>query len=232
MILVVASRVDPRARRLIRELPKDSTALLTCLDLSSPGWRVSSTAADSSVCVADGLLLEEREIDGVLTLLPCVFEQELAHIRPPERRYVAAEMTAFLTFWLSRLRCPKLNPPSAGCLSGPGWRPERWVAAAAEAGLPVKPVRRGTRLSGPPGGAQCKAAVTVVGEHYLGDERPELRSRARTLASAAGLELLGVEFEEEEGGEYLFSAASTFPDLSGDGAADAIWACFTARGSS
>src|SRR5215208_2683196 len=100
MILVVASRVDPVAHRLIRELPKGSAVLLSCLDLSSPGWRVSSTEADSSVCVADGLLLEEREIDGVLTLLPCVFEQELVHIRPLERRYVAAEMTAFLTFWL------------------------------------------------------------------------------------------------------------------------------------
>jgi hypothetical protein len=231
MILVVASRVDPVAHRLIRELPKGSTVLLTCLDLSSPGWRVSSTEADSSVCVADGLLLEEREINGVLTLLPCVFEQELVYIRPPERRYVAAEMTAFLTFWLSRLRCPKLNAPSAGCLSGPGWRPERWVAAAAEAGLPVKPVRRGTRPSVPPGGAQRKAVVTVVGEHSLGDEHPELRRRARTLASAAGLGLLGVEFEEE-GDEYLFSAASTFPDLAEGGAAHAIWAYLTAERSS
>jgi hypothetical protein len=231
MILVVGSRVDPVARRLIRDLPEDSVALLTCLDLSSHGWRVSSNEADSSVCVADGCLLEEREIDGVLTLLPCVFEQELVHIHPHERSYVAAEMTAFLKFWLSRLRCPKLNAPSAGCLSGPGWRSERWVAAAAEAGLPVKPVRRGTRPSGPPGGAQRKAAVTVVGEYYLGDKRPELQRWARSLASAAGLDLLGVEFEEE-GDDYLFCAASTFPHLAQVGAADAIWSYFTAKESS
>jgi hypothetical protein len=231
MILVVASQVDPVAGRLIRELPEGSTALLTCLDLSSTGWRVSSTEADSSVCVASGRLLEEREIDGVLTLLPCVFAPELVHIDPRERRYVAAEMTAFLTFWLSRLRCPKLNAPSGGCLSGPGWRPERWMAAAAEAGLPVKPIRRGTRPSGPPGGAQRKAVVTAVGDYYLGDPHPELRRRARSLASAVGLGLLGVEFEEE-GGDYLFSAASTFPDLAETGAADALWAYFRGKGGS
>jgi hypothetical protein len=126
-----------------------------------------------------------------------------------------------LTYWLSRLRCPKLNAPSAGCLSGPGWRPERWVAAAAEAGLPVKPVRRGTQPSGPQGGAHRRAAVTVVGEYYLGDECPELQRRALSLASAVGLDLLRVEFEEE-GDDYLFCAASTFPDLAEADAADAI----------
>jgi hypothetical protein len=231
MILVVASQVDPVAGRLIRELPEGSAALLTCLDLSSTGWRVSSTETDSSVCVASGRLLEEHEIDGVLTLLPCVFERELVYIHPRERCYVAAEMTAFLTFWLSRLRCPKLNAPSGGCLSGPRWRPERWVAAAAEAGLPVKPIRRGTRAPGSEDGAQRKAVVTVVGDYYLGDSHPELRRRARLLASAAGLGLLAVEFEEA-GGDYLFSAASTFPDLSEAGAADALWAYFTAKGGS
>ena len=97
-------------------------------------------------------------------------------------------------------------------------------------GLPVKPVRRGTRSSVPPGGAQRKLVVTVVGEHFLGDEHPELRRRARTLASAVGLGLLRVEFEE--GDDYLFSAASTFPDLAEAGAAHAIWAYLTAEGSS
>jgi hypothetical protein len=227
MILVVASQVDPVAYRLIRELPKGSIALLTCLDLSLSGWCVSSTDVESSVCIASGQLLEEREIEGVLTLLPCVFERELVHINPGERGYVAAEMTAFLTFWLSRLRCPKLNAPSGGCLSGPGWRPEQWVAAAAEAGLPVKSIRRGTRPA-EQGEPPRKAVVTIVGEHYLGHQCPELQRWARTLASAAGLGLLAVEFEEGSG-DYLFSAASPFPDLAESGAADAIWAHFQAK---
>jgi hypothetical protein len=38
------------------------------------------------------------------------------------------------------------------------------VAAAAEAGLPVKPIRRGTRAPGPEDEAQRKAVVTVVGD--------------------------------------------------------------------
>jgi hypothetical protein len=231
MLLIVASQVDLSACHLIRELPKDSAALLTCLDLSSSGWRVNSAEADSSVCVASGRLLKEHEIDGVLILLPCILERELVHIHPGERRYVAAEMTAFLTFWLYRLRCPKLNAPSSACLSGPGWRPERWVAAAAAAGLPVKPIQRGTRASGPAGGAHQKTAVTVVGEHCLGDPRPELQRRARLLASAVGLGLLEVEFEEA-GDNYLFFGANTFPNLAQAGAADALWAYFTAKGGS
>jgi hypothetical protein len=230
MLLVVASQVDPIAYRLIHELPKGTIALLTCLDLSLSGWRVSSTDADPSVCIASGQLLEEHEIEGVLTLLPCIFERELVHIDPRERSYVAAEMTAFLTFWLSRLGCPKLNAPSGGCLSGPGWRPEQWMTAAAEAGLPVKSIRRGTRPA-ERGEPPSKAVVTVVGDQCLGDPRPELRQRARSLASAAGLGLLAVEFEEGRG-DYLFSAASPFPDLAEAGAAQALWAYFQAKASS
>ena len=222
MILIVASRVDDIAQRLSTEPLRDSAQLLTPRDLSAPGWRVSTASARSSICIAGGHKLEARAISGVVCLLPCVFPQELVHIEPEDRAYVAAEMTAFLIFWLSSLKCPKLNPPTAGCLSGPRWPRERWLAAAAAAGLPVKPIRRSTRpVPNPDKPLEECVTVTVAGRTFLGHDEPELRRHARALASAAGVDLLGVHFAEGVAG-YRFDGADTFPDLSQGGATDAI----------
>ena len=73
----------------------------------------------------------------MLTRVPAVFEDELTDIMFSDRSYVAAEMTAFLLFWLSRLRCPVLNEPTATCLAGRYWRREQWIDQAARAGIAV-----------------------------------------------------------------------------------------------
>jgi len=101
------------------------------------GWRQSLGGVDGDAAVVEGKRVPQKEITGVLTRLPCVFEQELVDITPDDRRYVAAEMTAFLLFWLSRLKCPVLNRPTPTCLSGPYWRREKWIHVAARVGIPV-----------------------------------------------------------------------------------------------
>ena len=230
MILVVASQVDDVASRLVSEFPRGSAELLTCLDLSLPGWHVSCEAPSQSVCIAGGQKFNAESITGVICLLPCVFEQELVHIQPEDRAFVAAEMTAFLSFWLSSLSCPKLNPSTPGCLSGPGWRAERWLAAAASAGLPVSPLRRSTRPDSWLGDAAASSVnVTVVGRRCLGHDDPQLRFWARSLATQAGLDLLRVDFTDRNGG-YYFSGASTFPTLTEPLATEAMLDYFNAQG--
>jgi hypothetical protein len=227
VILVVASRVDDVAQRLVAELPENSAELLTCLDLSLPGWRVGAEAASDSICIAGGRKLEPRTISGVVCLLPYIFEQELVHIEPEDRAYVASEMTAFLLFWLDTLTCPKLNAPTAACLSGPHWAPERWRMAAASAGLAVKPIRRSTRLTARSDPSpERRITVIVVGGHSLGQDDQELRRQARSLASAVGVDLLSVHFAEHKGTPH-FLGADVFPDLSQPGAAEAIWDFFS-----
>ncbi|MCZ6662326.1 MAG: hypothetical protein O6951_05310 [Actinobacteria bacterium] len=232
MILIVASRVDNVAQRLSTELPQGSARLLTPRDLSVPGWRVSAASPLSSTCIAGGEELEAKAITGVVCLLPCVFQQELVHIEPEDRAYVAAEMTALLVFWLSSLKCPKLNPPTAGCLSGPRWPLERWLAEAAATGLPVKPIRRSTRpVPNPDQPVEGCITVTVAGRHFLGHDDPKLRRDARSLASAVGVDLLSVHFAKGVAG-YYFVGADTFPDLSQARATDAIWDFFNQGGGS
>jgi hypothetical protein len=230
VILIVASRADDGAGRLSMELPRGSSVILTPLDLSRPGWRVNGRETSDSIAVAGGRTLESRGITGVVCLLPRVFAKELGHIKAEDRAYVADEMTAFLVFWLSSLDCPKLNSPTPGCLSGPIWSRERWLLEAASAGLPVTTLRRSTRAAAD---AECSSerhvTVTVTGRSCLGHEDPQLRERARRLASAAGVDLLSVQFRTDDtvGG---FAGADQFPDVSQPGVAEAIWDFFQDAG--
>ena len=64
---------------------------------------------------------------------------QLPAIAPAARDYCAAEMTAFLSWWLSELRCPVINRPAAGCLAGPGWSVTAWRRAARRAGFDRPP---------------------------------------------------------------------------------------------
>ena len=84
---------------------------MTAPDLSTRGWRQSLSGGDGGTAVVGGRRVTQNEISGVLTLLPCVTEQELVDIRPQDRPYVAAEMTAFLLYWLSRLSLAMFSAP-------------------------------------------------------------------------------------------------------------------------
>jgi hypothetical protein len=228
MLIVVASRADASARRLVEHLGSDA-ALITPLDLSEPGWQVDPFRPGTSTFVAGGKRYRETSISGVVTLLPCVFEQELVHIVSEDRRYVAAETTAFLACWLDGLECHRLNPPTAGCLSGPNWRAEGWIRLAGSAGIRAQTVTVSTDQTargGPDAGTF--AGVTVVGDRCIGAHSDELQTLARRLATAAGLDLLHVRFSLSFGEPFVCSV-TPFADLSTPEAVEAVRAYFKER---
>jgi hypothetical protein len=137
-------------------------------------------------------------------------------------------MTAFLTYWLSTLKCPVLNQPSASCLCGTSWRSEQWALTASRLGLPVTPRHRYT----PPFGEGKSAVVdeppfsftethagavqvTVVGDHCIGAGDEDLARQARLLATAADVDLLAVLFSGPEDGSQ-FVDAHLWVDVSDD----------------
>ena len=226
MLVVIASRQDIMAQALVTSWAEHHACLLTCTDLSSGGWRYNLSAFEESTAVIGKQMVPVREITGVLTRLPCVYDQELVGIVPEDRTYVATEMTAFLLSWLSNLKCPVLNRPTPTCLSGPYWRAERWVYAAAQAGIPVgridRRIARGSPQTLEPSDSQT-VTVTLVGKHCFGAVHERLAEHTRCLADMAQVDLLAVQFSSSEPDAYFISA-NIWPDLAADGVADAILA--------
>lgn len=222
MIIVIASCYDEGARTVAARWGTDRAAVLTCADLSVPGWRHYSAAAGTSVAVVSGRAVPVEDITGVVTCLPSVSELELLHILPAERAYVASEMTAFLLSWLSALTCPVVNRPSPVCLCGPFWRPEQWAHAASRAGMRVQPVSRRVALTAEATPAVAESiTVTVVGERCFGQADPAVMAGVRRLAKAANVDMLAVRVSGPEPGA-TFLAANLCPDLTCGETADAV----------
>lgn len=225
VLVIVASHHDSDARSLAARWAYHGAALLTVEDLSVAGWRHGLEGSQGDRAVVSGRVVASAQIAGVLTRWPAIFPQELHHIAPQEREYVAAEMTAFLRAWLTQLSCPVINRPSAGSLIGPAWRPEQWVHAAARLGIPVRPVRRHVvRHNDAASSLPVKAShttVTVVGEGSFGDAHPLLMGHALRLAAATGVALLDVHFSgSSDNAELLW--ADPLADVSRADKADAV----------
>jgi hypothetical protein len=224
MLVIVASRYDSEAQALASRWGDHDAHVLSCQDLSVAGWRTCLPDRGASAAVIGGRVVSDGKITGVLTLLPCVMTQELPHIVPEDRAYVAAEMMAFLVSWLHGLTSPVLNRPTPVCLMGPNWRQEQWVHAAAQIGIPIHPICRRSGLNtalSVEAAAVSPVTITVVGDRWFGEADGLLAKHARRLAVTAGLDLLTVHFDGPEASARLLGA-DLRPDASSPEIADAI----------
>ncbi len=186
------------------------------------GWCYSTADINGSIAIVDGQRLVSRDICGVFTRMHCVMEDDLGHIVPEDRAYVAAEMSAFLLAWLTSLRCPMLNRPTPTSLLGPYLRYEKWILTAARLGIPVAASRRYALLSNRPIIPEHNGVtVTIIGQKYFGEVDPILARQARSLADAARVDLLSVRFSGHEPGS-LFMGAGFDMNIIPENMADAI----------
>jgi hypothetical protein len=218
MLLVLAGEHDLHARRLVAAWQEHGARLLTARDLSRPGWRLHVEDPGEDVAIVGAEPVPASALRGVITRLPSIWHADLLHVLEGDREYVAAEMTAFLSAFLTRLACPVVNRPSTVSLMGPSWTPERWIAAAARAGMkppwmtrhypPAPPAEPPTFLL-PPGAVE----LVVLGDRCLGVAAPELKAQACRLATSAGAKLLAVNFSGP-GPDAHFISAHLYPDVS------------------
>ncbi len=182
--------------------------------------------------VLGGRVHAVREIDGVLVRSPTILESELASITPSDRSYVAAEMNAFLVYWLSALDRPVLNRPTPRSLGGPGWYPEHWIHCAASVGLQTVPMTRAVSASGwnEAGWGDHAGPIvelTILGEQCFGDAEPALVRKARRLAEVSGVDLASFRFDGRAA-TSRFLMADPFPSLDDEPIALAVLQYLTA----
>lgn len=237
MFVVLAYTHDPGARALVQRwrAAGEEAALLTCADLSRPGWRYVAGDLAAGHAVIDGRVIATREIRAVITRIPAVGEAELGHVHEEDRRYAVAEMQAFLLAWLSSLECPVLNRPSPSNLGGPLWSVAQWVQRARRLGLTARPVRQ-LAVYGPgaPSSTGCRVDgnsifVDVVGDRafLIGGREPSageasLAQAAIALTRDAGVEVLRVYFERDSEEVPVFVEAGLWIDVASESVAEAL----------
>ena len=207
IVIVVSSRYDDASHSLVTEWPGGEAVLLTAEDLSRPGWRCALPDDGNTVAVVGDKRLRREQVAGVITHWPRFLAIDVPHIRACDREFVAAETTAFLTWWLSTLSCPVLNPPSSISLCGPVWRREQWLTAGKSLGIPVTDSTRlvsASRPISPEVVGRC--VVTVVGDRCVGEADAILHDHALALARHANIGLLDVHFDSSAADACLVTA--------------------------
>jgi hypothetical protein len=213
MLVVISSAHDSMAMSAVEAWAAWGAALCTPADLSCSGWRHHVGRPREDVAVVSGALVPASRITGVLIRLPLVRPEMLAHIHPSDREYVATEMTSFLIAFVSSLRCRVLNRASSGSLSGPAWRPEQWLRAAANAGIPVRPLHRIIVRNGVvEPDLDLATSVTLIGARVFGSADPVLARWARVLAQASGVGMLGLSFTNNASG-FALATIDPMPEL-------------------
>jgi hypothetical protein len=165
---------------------------------------------------------------GIVNLLPYIFEQELFDIEPADRRYVAAESTAFLLFLLTRMPCRVVNRPTAECLNGPCWRPEQWSKACSSVGIRTKTVHRNSTSSAMVHSESAVLrSVTFLGGKFLGKSSSLQQGAIHQLARLANVSFLKINYIVEDGWQVFHSVEVT-PDLSDEAVRIALHEYFSA----
>lgn len=196
--MVLAHRGDPVSTALVRRWQEADARLLTARDLSHPGWVVTEPPGRGSVVVA-GERMPCHRVRGVLVRAEAIGPSDLPWIAREDRAYCAAEVTAFLTWWLTGLPVPVVNRPTPRSLVGPGWPPPAWHLLAHRLGIRTTGVRwRASEADHGQAGDVADRAVeviTVVARRSVGEADPLLARQAVGLAAAAGLASLAVSFD-------------------------------------
>lgn len=214
MILVVANLTDETAQDLVQLFPKGAASLFTAQSLSHSGLATYTNQFADSFITINEIKIPFSSITGVITLIPVFFDWELIQIQKEDRGYIASEMNAFMTYFLTRLCCPKLNSPSASYLSGHNWRREHWIKIASHLQIPVQPFTYDSKKNKVSYLSDVNIiTITVIGNQHFGTSNEILIQYAFQLAKYTKLELLQVTFIENDKGDTSFFSASQFPDL-------------------
>ncbi len=219
MILVISNVANDAADELVGMFPSGAASLVTASNFSE-SFKAAIAVGDfpqSEIKVGGGAPIRTREIAGVITTVSHFLPQEFYYIDPADRDYVCAEVSAFFTYFLSELRCRKLNPPAAKSLSGPGLHRIEWLKVAKGCGVPVWPLHLRNGLPVP---GECPRGLrylrsTIVGDSVVEERTPEAVSgHMRALSRAFSMPYLSCLFVSPDEDGFFLADLTSVPDIS------------------
>jgi hypothetical protein len=199
----------------------DSLELVTAETLaSSIGWehRVGTRKASTTIRLADGRIIRSNDVRGVVNRIRLAPLPIWRFVEARDREYVQQELNAFYLSWLHALPGPVLNPATPNGMCG-AWRHNAiWTRIALQAGLRVTQKSPGDTFSMTPAQSAPSwsesTTVIVVGDTTTNSAAPkDVVSGCKRLSAIADTPLVGVTFEIMPPGEWVFRAATPFPDF-------------------
>ena len=224
MVLIITNIIDENAPVLLKKFPAGEATLITSRELSNTLLSINVSHFENLRIRIDGNELSVKDIKGVITLIPSIMPQELIHIEKKDRNYVCSEMNAFLIYFLSELKCIKVNEPSCNCLSGFNYDMVYWSYLAESLSIPVFPYRlKNNHLTVSYFNNNCKTIrMAGVGKEINNANDNDCCRYFSALKSKIDLSYLSASFITEDEKHYRLANVSTLPDITLPSMQDAI----------
>ncbi|HZV12224.1 MAG TPA: hypothetical protein VFA55_03345, partial [Candidatus Kapabacteria bacterium] len=206
MILVISNIANDAAPALVNSFPAGAASLIMASDVFK-SFKAGIAVNDflSSDITLSGTTIPARKIRGVVTTIPCFLPQEFYYVTAADREYVCAELQAFFIYFLSELKCKKLNPPGRKILTGLSGHKFEWLKTARHLHIPVLPLHLKNGVNTNPLNTSSVKIIkcTVVGDEIVGGEVPDrVVEYTRALSRAFSLSYISCFFATENGKEY------------------------------
>lgn len=184
---------------------------------------VGVDGANFTVTLADGRVIDNRHVNGVVNRLTHVPLHHLAGA--PDFEYAQQEYTALFMSWLKALPSPVFNGVQSQGLSGAWRHVSEWVWMAAQSGLPTTSYTQSshddidetTQLRTiVPEGTPTVMVITLGNQVFGPTLPPHISDACKALARLAQTPLLGIELtvgQADDGSRWTFAGATPMPDL-------------------
>ena len=221
LILIISNIANEAAARLVDRFPPGAALLITASSFHQ-SFRSGLNVNDFSLSriFINGKEIAASEIAGVITTISSFMPNEFYYIDDADQKYVCAEMNAFFIYFLSQLKCKKINPPTVRSLSGPSLHRIEWIKKVHAAGIPVWPVKMVNSRNVNAGLAEnlkpgVKSFSALDGRIIGAQVQPGLLKRyAFELQSLFAMPFFSCHFISEMPGQYHLADIIWKPDVS------------------
>jgi hypothetical protein len=178
--------------------------------------RLDADGTHLNFTMADGRRIDASRVRGAINrvLAPAPMSSQ----GTADADYIQAELYAFYLSWLKGLGGLVVNRATATGLCGPWLHASQWTLCAGRSGLQTRRYRQGAALHSPSSAARTtdgglRRVVTFQGELFGSEVPASVAQGCARLADAADIAMLGIDFEVDASGRWLFADATPCPDL-------------------
>jgi hypothetical protein len=217
LILLISNIANEAAPAFINSYPAGAVSLITASNFNhSFKAGISVNKFSSSSLVINDHEISPDDISGVITTVPGFSPLEFYYINPADKDYVCAEVNSFVNYFLSELKCKKINPPTRKSLSGLGLQKIEWITITRKLNVPVQPftVKNGKYEYLLRPDQRHTVSCTIINNRMMENEIPErVHGYMKLLSGEFPLPYLRCYFSTSDDRNFNLLEIDSIPDI-------------------
>jgi len=223
---LISNIANEAAPAWINSLPAGAVSLITASDFNrSFKGEILVNKFSTSSLVINGVKRTPNDITGVIATIPGFSPIEFYYINPADRDYVCSEVNSFVNYFLSELKCKKVNPPTRRSFCGVPSQRIEWVKIAQKLTIPVQTfVMKNGKCVYPAQDDECRTiACTMINNRIIeNDVNERVHKYVELLAKEFSLPYLTCYFSTTDNKEFFLLDINGIPNIAVSQHRDAI----------